>query len=51
MNSQLNILFIFAEEIVDQKHDLYMGISNVDSLFTNTDLEGTIKIRTKELFM
>ena len=61
MNSQLKILFIpfnvneftvkdsfhFAEEIVDQQHDLFM---DVDSLFTNIPLEETIEICTNELF-
>ena len=33
----------FAEEIVDQQHDLFMGSLDVDSLFTNITLEETIK--------
>ena len=35
--------FHFAEEIVDQQHDLFMGSLDVDSLFTNITLEETIK--------
>ena len=31
--------FHFAEEIVDQQHDLFMGSLDVDSLFTNIPLE------------
>ena len=31
--------FHFAEEIVDQQHDLFMGSLNVDSLFTNIPLD------------
>ena len=42
--------FHFAEEIVDQQHDLFMGSLDVDSLFTNIPLEGTIEICTNELF-
>ena len=42
--------FHFAEEIVDQQHDLIMGSLNVDSLFTNIALEETIEICTNELF-
>ena len=38
--------FHFAEEIVDQQHDLFMGSLDVDSLFTNITLEETIKICT-----
>ena len=34
--------FHFAEEIVDQQHDLFMGSLDVDSLFTNIPLEETI---------
>ena len=42
--------FHFAEEIVDQQHDLFMGSLDVDYLFTNTPLEETIEICTNELF-
>ena len=40
----------FAEEIVDQQHDLFMGNLDVDSLFTDITLEETIEICTNELF-
>ena len=36
----------FAEEIVDQEDDLFMGSLDVDSLFTNIILEETIEICT-----
>ena len=39
--------FHFAEEIVDQQHDLFM---DVESLFTNIPLEETIEICTNEVF-
>ena len=42
--------FHFAEKIVDQQHDLFMGSLDVDSLFTNIPLEETIEICTNELF-
>ena len=42
--------FHFAQEIVDQQHDLFMGSLDVDSLFTNIPLEETIEICTNELF-
>ena len=42
--------FHFAEEIVDQQNDLFMGSLDVDSLFTNKPLEETIEICTNELF-
>ena len=42
--------FHFAEEIVDQQHDLFMGSLDVNSLFTNIPLEETIEICTNELF-
>ena len=42
--------FHFAEEIVDQQHDLFMGSLDVDSLFTNIPLEKTIEICTNEYF-
>ena len=41
--------FHFAEEIVDQQHDLFAGSLDVDSLFTNIPLEKTIEICTNEL--
>ena len=41
--------FHFAEEIVDQQHDLFVGSLDVDSLFTNIPLEKTIEICTNEL--
>ena len=41
--------FRFAEEIVDQQHDLFMGNLDVDSLFTNIPLEETIDICTNAL--
>ena len=40
--------FHFAEEIVDQQHDLFMGCLDVDSLFTNIPLEETIEVCTNE---
>ena len=42
--------FHFAEEIVDQKEDLFMGSLDVDSLFTNIPLEETTEICTNEYF-
>ena len=42
--------FHFAEEIVDQQHNLFMGSLDVDSLFTSIPLEETIEICTNELF-
>ena len=41
--------FHFAEEIVDQQHDLFMGSLDVDFLFTNISLEETIEVCTNEL--
>ena len=41
--------FLFAEEIVDQQHDLFMGSLNVDSSFTNIPSVETIEICTNEL--
>lgn len=35
--------FHFAEQIVDQRPDHFMGSLDVDSLFTNINLEETIK--------
>ena len=46
----VGLTFHFAEEIVDQQHDLFMGSLNVDFLFTNIPLEKTIEICTSELF-
>ena len=42
--------FYFAEEIVDQQHDLFMGSLDVNSLFTYIPFEETIEICTHELF-
>ena len=42
--------FYFAEEIVDQQHDLFMGSLDVDSLFTNIPFEEIIEICTHKLF-
>ena len=42
--------FHFAEEIVDQQHDFFMGSFDVDSLFTNMPLQETVDICTNELF-
>ena len=42
--------FHFAEEIVDQQHDLFMGRLDVDSLFTNIPLEETIEIANSTTF-
>ena len=42
--------FQFAQEIVDQQHDLFMNSLDVYSLFTNIPLEETIEICTDELF-
>ena len=42
--------FNFAEEVVDQQHDLFMGSLDGDSLVTNIPLEETIEICTNELF-
>ena len=42
--------FAFAEEIVEQDSDFFMGSLDVDSLFTNIQLEETIDICTKALF-
>ena len=40
--------FHFADEIVDQQHDLFMGSLDVDSLFNNIPLEETTAICTKD---
>ena len=42
--------FHFAEEIVDQQHDLFMGSLDEDSLFTNIPLKETIEICTNGFF-
>ena len=42
--------FHFAEDTVDQLHDLFMGSLDVDSLFPNIHLEKTIEICTNEIF-
>ena len=42
--------FHFAEEIVDQQHNLFMGSLDVDSPFTNIPLDETIEICSNELF-
>ena len=42
--------FNFAEEIVDQQHDFFCVVLDVDSLFTNIPLKETIEIYTNELF-
>ena len=42
--------FHFAEEIVDQQLDFFMGNLDVDSLFTNTPLEETIGVCKNKLF-
>ena len=42
--------FHFAEEIVDQQLNLFMGSLDVDSLFTNIALKETIQICTNKLF-
>ena len=38
----------FAEKIVDQQLDFFMGSFDVESLFTNIPLEETIEICTNE---
>ena len=42
--------FHFAEEVVDQQPDFFMGSMDVDSLFPNIPLEETIEIWTNKLF-
>ena len=42
--------FAFAEEIVEQDSECFMGSLDVDSLFTNIPLEETIDICTNTLF-
>ena len=41
--------FHFAEEILDQQPDFFMGSLDVHSLFTNIPLEGTIEIFKKNV--
>ena len=43
-------IFHFAEEILDQQPDFFMGSLDVDSLFTNIPLEGAIEIFTEKRF-
>ena len=42
--------FHFAENVVDQQPDFFMGSLDIDFLFTNIPLEETIEICTNELF-
>ena len=42
--------FHFAEEIIDQQPDFFMGSLDVDSLLTNIPLEDTMELCTNELF-
>ena len=42
--------FAFAEEIVEQDSEFFMGSLDIDSLFTNILLEETIHICTNTLF-
>ena len=42
--------FTFAEEIVEQISEFFMGNLDFDSLFTNIPLEETINICTNALF-
>ena len=49
-NRKIKDSFHFAEEIVDQQHDVFMGSLDVDSLFPNIPLEEIIEICTNELF-
>ena len=42
--------FAFAEEIVEEYSEFFMGSLDVDSLFTNIPLEQTIDIFTNRLF-
>ena len=39
----------FAEEIIDQKSDSYMGSLDLDPLFIDIALHGTIQIYTNKL--
>ena len=43
--------FVFAEVIVEQDSEFFMGSLDVDSLFTNIPLEETIDICTNALFI
>ena len=49
-NRKIKDSFHFAEEIVDQQHDVFMGSLDVESLFTTIALEETIDICTNQLF-
>ena len=40
----------FADEIVEQDSEVFMGSRDIDSLFTNTPLEETIDICTNTVF-
>ena len=42
--------FTFAEEIIEQDSEFFMGSLDVDSLFTNIPLEETINICANILF-
>ena len=42
--------FVFAEEIVGQGSEFFMGSQDVDSFFTNIPLEETIDIYRNTLF-
>ena len=42
--------FAFAEEIVEQDSEFFMGSLDADSLFTNVPLEKTIDICANTLF-
>ena len=42
--------FAFAEEIIEQDSEFFMGSLDIDSLFTNILLEETIHICTNTLF-
>ena len=43
-------LFAFAEEIVEQDSEFFMGSLDIDSLFNNIPLEETVDICTNTLF-
>ena len=42
--------FVFADKIVEQDPEFFIGSLDVDSLFTNIPLEETFHIRTNTLF-
>ena len=46
----LKDLFAFAEEIVEQDSEFFMGSLDIDSLFNNIPLEETVDICTNTLF-